>query len=177
MFKKHKRFTKLSLILLTLMGVIYISYIQDRHVKRYTILLEQHNLQNVRQEQQQVRYTCSKDLYKSEGLHRHHYHITAPYSTLLLTPKNKDFEVVEHIKNLKCFFTDSLHPEEEKEINATQGTYFYSRQKLLADDVSFRFNSKGLSPFTGHANHACLELSKETPLIFAEDFVAYTNNK
>ena len=169
MFKKTKRASKIFLLLLLGLGLFYIGYIQDRHIRRYKLLVKEHSQKAPKIEQQQVRYGCAKDLYKVEGSIRHHYHITAPSSTLLLMPKEKSFQLIEHLKELKCEVTDS--PSEAKELFAKEGAYYYDQQKLIAEDVSLTIN--GATKLRGHASSAAFELAKDSPLFFAEDFVAH----
>ncbi len=177
MFKKTKRTVKSILIVLLSLGLVYVCYIQDRHIRRYNLFVKEQTEKAPKIEQQQIRYLCSKDLYKTEGHIRHHYHITAPYSTLLLSPKDKGFELIEHLKELCCRIEDNPETHEYKEIRAKEGSYFYGKQKLVALDVSLIIEQEGDNKLTGHASTAQIELSKDSPLFFAEDFIAHIESK
>ena len=165
------------LIVLLSLGLVYVCYIQDRHIRRYNLFVKEQTEKAPKIEQQQIRYLCSKDLYKTEGHIRHHYHITAPYSTLLLSPKDKGFELIEHLKELCCRIEDNPETHEYKEIRAKEGSYFYGKQKLVALDVSLIIEQEGDNKLTGHASTAQIELSKDSPLFFAEDFIAHIESK
>ncbi|MCF7851968.1 MAG: hypothetical protein K9M07_01865 [Simkaniaceae bacterium] len=181
MFRKAKCFVKLLLITLSLLGGFYLVYIQDRHIQHYNRFVAKHTVEKKPFTEQQVRTGCYKDLYKVDKNERIHYQIFAPTSTLTLEPKSHGFDLVEHLCEMNCLFfeTPSKNNAQIKQFQAKNGSYSYTNETLIANDIDFKIyeapsNHESNNPIMlqGHATEAIFDLSNQTPTFSANHFTA-----
>lgn len=144
---------------------------------------------------QQERIGVSKDLWiaNKEGERRHH-HITSPHSTLVLVKKGREVELIEEMKEMRCYLQDRVEKRGEewvqnmRYLEAEEGTYRYSDQLFDAHRLSLAFFElpgqevraplKGEEAYlTGVAKEASFSFKEGVPHIEAGSFKAQVPSK
>lgn len=142
-----------------------------------------HALRN--QNAEQLRETVQKDFWIPQNFQRKHIRITGKRSLLTVGEKQKDFEVVEELEGLDCWFQE-IHTLERQQIHhivAKKGTFFYPSHEFLAQDIIMQiFIAPGnnlpedfppeQACFTGTALEGSFSLCKQSPTFSAKHLQA-----
>ncbi len=193
MFKKALTLTFFCAALLTAGWIFKLSYPSSTNLQAYQALKKAGKpiaYTNPQEETHQYRSGVRKDLWLSQpDKTRLHYRIESTSSILTLIPCDDKLDIVENLKQLKCWMQDKLYlqgttpMQQMRFFVADEGLYQYSSQQFTASTVAlslFRLPGTELLPTTdsqsaflrGIAEGVSFSIAGKTPQFHAQHFKA-----
>lgn len=139
----------------------------------------------------QERTNVQKDIFLLQNNSRLHFRIFSKNSTLKITEKQNSIELIENLKNIKCFAQDKIYYNPESKrfeqkiryFTAKEGTYTYPSHKFLTDSINLSFfdlpgktlpsNIHSFTPYLkGIAREVSFFLKDKSPKLNAHHFRA-----
>jgi hypothetical protein len=145
-------FTLLSALLVAIYFTLNIFTLKPKDIKKYhKILNRKAKLTSSkafkRKPIDQKRTNVQKDIFLIQNNSRLHFRIFSKNSTLKITEKQSSIELIENLKNIKCFAQDKIHYNLENKrfeqkiryFTAKEGTYAYPSHKFLTSSINLSF--------------------------------------
>ncbi len=190
----------LALLPLVVIWLVQVGLMRKSDLNTYQTMIEEKKIasSSTHSPTNQHRKCVQKDIwFTQDNYSRLHYKIASENSILTLTPVKNKFEVVETLKEIKCWMQDKLLYEDETDLPLQQARYFeakdgvyrHSSQEFIANSVAlsmFRLSGHSLPTgpvnekeafLSGVAHNISFQFGGKTPQFQANQFKAMVNNE
>jgi hypothetical protein len=193
MFRKYIILSTLTTLIVVAYGSVKLCVVCRHDIDEYKQRADEYRrlaAETLSRSASQTRHNVRKDIwFTQEDATRLQYRVESESSILTLAPRQGKFEIVENLKNIKCWMQEKLicdpaHPSQQvRFLQATDGIYRLSQQQFLANSVAlslFRLPGHTLATPTnthraflrGTADDVSFSISGKTPQFEAHHFTA-----